>query len=110
MLCRNFREQSNATHSPLGLLCVQECLEDGYDVLQSSQPRLQCRLDLRVVVTQLLVEVFAVWCGTHGGTEDWLDDEAVVWLKGVCIGSTEGVGEFFAVGGEVSTEGLGCEV
>jgi hypothetical protein len=33
----------------------------------------------------------ALWGGRHGSTEDGLDDEGVVGLEGVTVGTTEGV-------------------
>jgi hypothetical protein len=98
------------SHLPLGLLPGQELLQNSKVLLQTTKPLLQLTLDLRIVVTELLVEVLPVWCCAHGGAEDGLHDEGVVGLEGVAVGIAEGVGEFLVRVGDVVAEGLGGEV
>lgn len=54
-------------------------------------------MDLRLVATELSIKVLAVWACRHGGGENRLDQEAVVWLKSGAVGVAEGDGEL--VGG-----------
>lgn len=86
---------------PLGILGGHETLEDTDDLLQAHEVRPELELDLFGVITEFGVEVLAVGTGAHGGTEDGLDDKAVVGLQGGAVGSAKGVGELLAVFGNV---------
>jgi hypothetical protein len=95
---------------PLRLLPLQELIQHRDILLEALEPLLQLRLHLRIVGSQLLVEVLPVRCRAHGGAEDGLHDEGVMWLEGVAVGFAEGVGEFFGGVRDVVAEGLGGEV
>jgi hypothetical protein len=97
-------------HLPLRLLPRHELVQDGKVLLQALEPLLELSLHLRVVVTQLVVEILPVGGRAHGGAEDGLHDEGVVWLEGVAVGVAERVGEFFGGVGDVVAESLGGEV
>jgi hypothetical protein len=85
-------------------------LQHRNNLLQRRQPLLQLSLHLALVVTQLLVEVLAVWGGAHGGAEERLDNKGVVGLECVAVGAAEGVGELGGGVRDVVAEALGCEV
>lgn len=94
---------------PLGLLAVDERLEDDDDAVQRGEVLLELLLDLGRVVAELDVEVLAVGAGAHGGGEDGLDEEAVVGLQGARVRGAEGVGELGGGVLEVVLEGLAGE-
>ena len=95
---------------PLGLLAVKESLEDGDNLVQSSQVLAHLLLDLLLVGAKLAVEVLAVRAGAHGGAENGLDEEAVVRLEGDAVGAAEGLGELVVVVGQVLAQRDACEL
>lgn len=95
---------------PLGLLTGHELVKDGEVLLQTRQPLGELLLNLCLVITKLGVEVLPVGGSAHGGAEDGLDEEGVVWLKRVAVGCAEGDAKFLARGAEVLAEGLSSEV
>ena len=95
---------------PLRLLPRQKLVQDAHAFLQSTQPLFQLGLHLRIIISQLLIEVLPVWCCAHGKVENGLYDERVVGLEGLAIGIAERVGKFFGRVGDVVAEGLGGEV
>ena len=95
---------------PLGLLALNEGLQDGHNVLQGSQVLVHILLDLRIVGAELAVEVLAVGASAHGGAEDGLDEEAVVRLKGDAVGIAEGLGKLVLVVGQVLAQSNACEL
>lgn len=90
---------------PLGVLAVEEALEDADNLLEGGEVDAEFGLDLVVVVAELGVEVLAVGGGAHGGGEDRLDEEAVVGLEGVAVGVAERVGELLVGLGDVGAQG-----
>lgn len=92
-------------HLPLGLLAVEEVLEDFDNLGQRGEVHLEVVSDLFVVVAELGIEVLAVRAGAHGGAEDGLDDEAVVRLEGLAVGGAERIGNFLGRVGGVLGEG-----
>lgn len=101
---------SRAIPLPLGLLGVLEGLHNLDDLLKCGNFLLQLGGDLGLILTELLVEVGAVWGGGHGGGEEGLDDERVVRLEGLTIGVTEGVRELLGGVLDVVAECLHSEV
>lgn len=101
---------SRANLLPLSRLGILESLQDGDHLLQSSDLLGQLGSNLGLILTQLLVEVLAVWGGRHGSTEDRLDNPGVVGLEGVAVGTAERVGEFRGGVVDVVTEGLDGKV
>ena len=91
---------------PLRLLSALESLQNVHLGLKGLQPRPQVRRNLRLIISKLSIEVLAVWACGHGGREDRLDQEAVVWLESGAIGIAEGDGEL--VGGVLEVGG-DCE-
>jgi hypothetical protein len=90
---------------PLGVLGVEEALEDAHNLVQRLQVLAQLLLDLLLVGAELGVKVLAVGAGTHGGAEDGLDEEAVVRLEGDAVSAAERVGELVVVVGQVLAQG-----
>jgi hypothetical protein len=90
---------------PLGVLGLEEGLEDGNNALESGQVRAEVVLDLGLVAAELGIKVLAVGAGAHGGGEEGLDHEAVVGLKGGSVGGAERVGELLGRVGLVGGEG-----
>lgn len=78
---------------PLGLLAVEEVLEDADNLCEGGEVGLELGVDLVAVVAELGVKVLAVRAGAHGSAEDGLDDEAVVRLEGVAVGGAERIGQ-----------------
>src|ERR1700712_2625199 len=97
----NIRCPGYASGLPLGLLSIQESLQNANNILQSRQVCPQLGLDLCLVGSQLFVEHLAVWAGTHGGAEDRLDEEAVVGLERETIGVLERYRQLLGVGSHV---------
>ena len=95
---------------PLGLLAVEELLENTNNLGEGSEVDLEIAGDLGVVVAKLGVKILAVGASAHGGTEDGLDEEAVVRLQGAAVGGTEGVGELFVGLGRVGSQGEAGEL
>lgn len=89
---------------PLSFLAGDESLEDGHNLVQALEVDAQVRRNLGGVVTELGVEILAVWGGAHGRVEEGLDDEAVMGLQGRAVGGAEGVGEFLGLLGDVGAE------
>lgn len=105
--------QSFTNILPLGLLGVQEALENLQVLLQRAQPGSQLLLHLGLVAAglrQLGVKVLAVRGRAHGGAEDGLDEEAVVRLERVAVSRAERCAEFFIRLGQVLAESLSSEV
>lgn len=98
------------TNLPLSSLGILESLEDGDHLLQSSNLLRHCGVNLGLILTQLGVEILSIWGCGHSSTEDGLDKEGVVRLKGVAIGSTEGVRELRGSVIDVVTQSLNGEV
>lgn len=90
---------------PLGLLGLQETLEDAHNLVEGGEVGAQLLHDLGDVVAKLGVEVLPVGTGAHGGAEDGLDHEAVVGLEGDAVCVAERVGQFLGAAGYVLTEG-----
>lgn len=90
---------------PLGLLAVEELLENANNLGESSEVDLEIAVDLGAVVAELGVKVLAVGASAHGGAEDGLDEEAVVRLEGAAVGSAEGVGKLLVGLGRVGSQG-----
>lgn len=101
---------SRANLLPLSRLGSLESLQDGDHLLQSSDLLSHCGSNLSLILTQLRIEVLAVWSGRHGSAENGLDEEGVVRLEGVAVGTAEGVGEFRGRVVDVVTEGLDGKV
>jgi hypothetical protein len=97
-------------HLPLGVLAVQEALEDSNDLLQGGEVDAQLLLNLGLIGTKLGIEVLAVRASTHGGAEDGLDEEAVVGLQGGAVCGAERVGKLFGAGRDVLAEGNAGEL
>jgi hypothetical protein len=95
---------------PLSLRTVDELLEDGDNLGEGSKISLEVGLDLLGVLAELGIEVLSVGDGGHGGAEDRLDDEAVVGLQGVAVGSAERVSKLLRGVGDVALKGLAGEV
>lgn len=95
---------------PLALRSVDERLEDVDDLGEGSKVSLEVGLNLLRVLAKLGVEVLSVGDGRHGGAEDRLDDEAVVGLQGVTVGSAERVSKLLRGVGDVALKGLAGEV
>ena len=95
---------------PLCLLSCHKVLRHTDNLLERLQPRHQLGLHLRLVFTELGVEVLTVWRRAHGRTEDGFDQEGVVWLQGVAVGGTEGIGELFCAVIDILAESLSREV
>lgn len=89
---------------PLGLLGVEETLEDGNNLLQGSEVDLELLNDKLSGGSELGVEVFSVGAGSHGGAEDGLDHPVVVHLEGRGVRGTEGIGDLFGGVGNVAGE------
>lgn len=90
---------------PLSLLGALEALKDVNLSLQSLQPSAEVGSNLCLIATKLGIEVLAVWTSRHGSREDWLDQEAVVWLQGVAVCIAEGDGELVGWVLEVGGDG-----
>lgn len=97
-------------HLPLGLLAVDESLQDSNDLVEGRQISGHQLLDLGLVVSQLLVEIGAGRAGAHGGAEEGFDNEGVVGLQGGGVGVTEGGRELFGFAVDVGVEGKAHEV
>ncbi|KAI6770938.1 hypothetical protein HG531_009793 [Fusarium graminearum] len=91
-------------------MSVDERLEDVDDLGEGSKVSLEVGLNLLRVLAKLGVEVLSVGDGRHGGAEDRLDDEAVVGLQGVTVGSAERVSKLLRGVGDVALKGLAGEV
>lgn len=94
---------SQSPHLPLSLLPIQETLQQVNLCLQRLQPLPQVLRNNSLIIAELGVEILAVWARRHGGGEDWLDEEAVVWLERVAVCVAEGDGELvrgLEVGGD----------
>lgn len=81
--------QSKAPGLPLSLLGLKETLEDADNLLEGGQVGAELGGNLLLIRTKLGIEVLAVGAGAHGGAEDGLDEEAVVWLEGAAVGVAE---------------------
>lgn len=90
---------------PLGLLGLHETLQNADNLVESGQVDPQIRGDLGLISSKLGVEIFTVWAGAHGSTEDGLDQEAVVRLQGRAVCVSEGVGKLLRLLGHVGAEG-----
>lgn len=90
---------------PLSLLSALETLKDVNLGLQRLQPSAEVGRNLCLIVAKLSIEVLAIWTRGHGGGEDWLNQEAVVWLQGVAVGVAEGDGELVGWALEVGGDG-----
>lgn len=93
-----------------GLLGALEGLQDGDNLLQCSDLLLHLGIDLTLVLTELRIEVLAVWGCGHRGGEDGLDHERVVGLEGIAVGTAEGDRELIGGVVDVVTECLHSEV
>lgn len=65
---------------------------------------MQVRCDLLRIISKLGVEVFSVRASAHGGTEDRLDQEAMVRLECCAVGGSERVGKLLISLGDVLAE------
>lgn len=95
---------------PLGFLGLNESLEDGNNLLESSKVDLELSLDLGGIATELSVKVLAVRASAHGSREDGLNQEAVVRLQGDGVGCAEGVRELLVRLGDVLGDTDGSEL
>ena len=95
---------------PLGLLAVEELLENANNLGESSEVDLEVAGDLGVVIAKLGVKVLAVGASAHSGAEDGLDEEAVMRLEGAAVGGAERVGELFVGLGRVGRQGEAGEL
>jgi hypothetical protein len=95
---------------PLGLLPLQETLQDRNDLLQTCQPNPQLRSHLLHICTQLRIKVLTVRSRRHGGAENGLHHEGMVGLEGAAIGISEGGRELLTCGSDVLGEGDGREI
>lgn len=95
---------------PLGLLAVDELLEDGDNPGERSKVRIELSPDEFGSLAKLFVEVLAVGDGTHSSAEDGLDNPAVERLQGVGIRGPERVGQLLRGVGDVASEGLAGEI
>jgi len=93
---------------PLGLLALEESLENADNLLQGGEIVLKLRVHLLLIIAKLGIKIFAVWASAHGGAENGLDNKAVVGLKSGAVRAAERVGEFFG-GGYVLAEAKACE-
>lgn len=94
----------------LDALAVEEGLEDVDNLLQGGEVLLELGIDLVLVIAELGVEVLAVRASAHGGTENGLDEEAVVGLESDIVGGTEGGGKLIGSDVDVVGETLAGEL
>lgn len=86
---------------PLSLLSIQEALQNSQSSLQRCKPNPQRLINLRLILSQLNIEVFSIRTSTHGRAENGLYHEAMVRFQCIRICVSERDGEFFGVGGYV---------